>query len=186
MISTLNICFNRSWICKTPSFKIICPLLRASLLTTAWWIGLFTSSSVVAPFLFVLSSTRATQPSSLPSRGSFKGSPALAASAWSFKARNKSSKNSGNVSALPRAPNRCRAMCATECSSLGFLILYMTYRASIVMHVIVVHGLAQIASMTVTLYTLPSSGAHTRSTCHLQGSVVEACPPTNLACTLCK
>ena len=135
----------------------------ASLLTTAWWIRLFTSSSVVAPFLFVFKRMRATQPSSSPSRGSFMDSPALAASACSFKARNKSSKGSGNVSALPRAPNRCRAMCVTELSGAAVLASWscMTYRASIVMHVnIVMHGLAQIASMTVTFCSAKRRGAY--------------------------
>ena len=65
--------------------------------------------------------------------------------------------------ALPRAPKRCRAMCALALSgsaSWASCRTLSSYRASMVMQTkVVMQGLAQIASMTVTFCSMKYCGA---------------------------
>lgn len=140
-----------------PAFKIFeeCASLDpASLRTIAWWIKVLMSFSLVAPSLLVFNITRATFASSVPTRGNCSGCPWVSSCRWSCKARNKSSRGNGNVSALPRAPKRCRAMCALALSgsaSWASCRTLFSYRASMTMQTkVVMQGQAQMASMTVT------------------------------------
>ena len=131
-------------------WNVQCPAFRR---TMAWWIKVLMSFSLVAPSLLVFRRTRATCASSVPTRGSCKGFPSSRSCWFPCRATNKSSKGSGNVSAFPRAPNRCRAMWALAfkgSAAWASCFALLLYRASMVMQSkVVTHGLAQMASMTV-------------------------------------
>ena len=114
--------------------------------------------------MLVFNNTLATCAKSVPARGSCGGRPSSASFERPCNAKNKSSSGRGKVRALPRAPNRCRGMCAlalrgsAACASCRVL---SSYRASMVMQTkVVMQGLAQNASMTVTLCWMKYCGAH--------------------------
>ena len=118
----------------------------------------------MTPSLFVFRITRATGASSSPVRGSSTQGASFSSSAeWCCSKLKMSSMGSKNVSALPRAPNRCLAIWALVfrgASSLPSCFRLFSYVASMLRQSsVVMQGLAQIISMIVTRCSKRRAGA---------------------------